>query len=374
MKIVVIAGVLGAAGAAAASPYADALAKRDVAALKAQLPTDDARCALGAVYAAKKDLSRADLYLYKCDDATLTADIADDVHRALHDTTRALRDSDLSGIDVVTHPDGLPAEIDAMPGEKFTSGRTVWVPAGHHVVHVWLDGKPYENSVDSKVHSRGPVLFELAAPPPPVAKDHAVDFGQEAGPMDAPEQGAPPDVKHPKMKIGVLDAHASAGGDELADPLEQHAVARPWRFGARLGGGMFAQSEGATRLGPAVAALATMPLVDRVGIDLRADWTRRGSDGVDAIGLTIGPSITLARLTGFDLRAGAGLRADVRLESRTIDAMSSSAVNVHGAGWFEVPLQSTPLTFGLRYEHGLTSLVSGVRDEAVIAEIGWELR
>ena len=324
------------------------------------------------MYAKKGDLSRADLYLYKCDE--VDADIGDDVARAVRDTAHALRDSDLAGIDVVSHPDGLPAEVDALPGDRFATGRTVWVPAGHRVVHVWQDGKQFDNSVDAKARSRGPLVFELGAPPPPPPKDHAVDFGQDDGPVDAPTEGSPPDLKHDKMKIDLVDAHASPGGEQIDDPLAVREHARAWRFGARLGGGVFDQTGGSARLGPAVAALATLPLADRIAVDLRADWTRRGSDATDAIGLTIGPSITIARAAGFDVRAGAGLRGDVRLESTTIDMMSSNAVNIHGAGWLEVPLHRAPIAFGLRYEHGLTALGSGVRDSAVIAEVGFDLR
>ncbi len=52
---------------------------------------------------------------------------------------------------------------------------------------------------------------------------------------------------------------------------------------------------------------------------------------------------------------------------------------VRGAGLaiavgLEVALAGTPLTAGLRFEQGLTELVAGARDRAVVLELGVDWR
>jgi len=52
---------------------------------------------------------------------------------------------------------------------------------------------------------------------------------------------------------------------------------------------------------------------------------------------------------------------------------------VHRAGYSlaagaELALPTTPFTVGLRFEQGVTELVPGARDRAVLAEVGIDLR
>ena len=408
MTRVAILVVLASARVAAASPLADAVAKHDdaaVASLRAQLPGDaPLRCTLGAVYAARGDLARADLYLAGCDAAALDADLAEPVARAIRDTARKLRDSDLAGIDIDIEPEragGYAAEVDALPGDRFTAPRIIWVPAGHRVVRVYdPTGRAFDTATDMQPHSRGPLLVKLDTPAAAPPRNGVQDFTSDA-PPDAAVQGPPPDVKHPPMKLHVLQNHGGDGDtaavstgsdadaanpDAIADPLETHATRSALRFGARAGGGVFAETGAPSRLGPSLAAIASLQLVPRVALDLRVDWTRRGSDGTDALGVTLGPTVTALRAAAFDVRAGAGARADLRLESSVVYfppmpghatpqlAEVANDANVSAAAWLEVPLRAVPITLAARYERSLTSLGFGVHDQAVIVEAGWELR
>nr|HEX4315026.1 hypothetical protein [Kofleriaceae bacterium] len=401
MKAVFVTTALAAMTAtAAASPATDAIAKHEdaaVASLRAHADDPAARCTLGAVYAARGDLSRADLYLAGCDAAPLDADLADAVARATRDTAKKLRDSDLAGIDIDVQPEragGYAAEVDALPGERFTAPRMVWVPAGHHVVRVFdATGRGFESSVDTAPHSRGPLLVVLDTPATPPPRNGSQDFTTDQ-PVDAPIAGAPKDVKHAPLKIHVLEAHQAtddaqsatvAPDDQIADPLETHRTESALGFGARVGGGVFEETGGPSRVGPSLAALASVRLHARVALDLRVDWTRRGSDGTDAIGVTLGPTVTAVQLPSLAVRAGGGLRADLRLESSIVYfppqgkefpmlAEVANDANVSAAAWLEVPLRAWPVTLGARFERSLTTLGFGVHDQAVILEAGWELR
>jgi hypothetical protein len=281
VRLAVIAAVLGSATAASASPLADALAKHDdaaVAGLRAQLPGDaDVRCTLGAVYGRRGDLSRADLYLAGCVPTALAPDIADAVERAQRDTARALRDSELAGIDIDAHPDGLDAEVDALPGERFTISRVVWVPAGHRVVRVYAGGQPHDFPIDLKPHSHAPLTIHLDAPAAATPHTTTASFGEDE-PVET-VQGPPPNVQHPPMKIHTVDDHQAAGGEQIDDPFVSHRTVRPVVFGVRIGGGVFDETGGTTSIcgstGPAAAATASTRSARRSGPPSRSGGPRR---------------------------------------------------------------------------------------------------
>jgi hypothetical protein len=69
----------------------------------------------------------------------------------------------------------------------------------------------------------------------------------------------------------------------------------------------------------------------------------------------------------------AQLRTDVRLADRRAD-MAVRRTGLGIVAGIEVTLPSTPFTVGLRFEQGLTDLVSGSRDRAFLGEIGIDLR
>ncbi len=406
---VVTAVVIAAARSAAATPsiasLGDAIAKPDdaaVASLRAQLPGDAAvRCTLGTVYSKRGDLPRADLYLAGCDTTMLPDAISEAVIRAVHATARALHDSELAGIDIDVQPDGatVDAEVDSLPGERFTAPRVVWVPAGHRVVRVFADGQTVDQTRDVKPRSHAPVVVSLAASAAPPATHTQVANFENDEPA-AQVEGPPPDVKHPPMRISILEQHDAPGGEAIPDPLVTTSAHSPWTASFRAGGGVFDETGGPSRLGPSIAAVASLELLrakpdgrdnhrgaemSRLSLDLRLDWTRRGSDAIDTNGLTLGPTVTALRLPQLASRAGAGARADLRLESSDTFfapmgmqspqlAAVTNAANVSAAAWLDVPLRRWPVTIGARFERSLTALGFNVHDEAVIVEAGFELR
>jgi hypothetical protein len=391
VRILVVTAILATATPAVAGSLVDAIAKHDddaVAGLRAQLPGDAAlRCALGTVYSERNDLSRADLYLAGCDAATLPAELADSVARAVRTTARALRDSDLAGLDIIVEPKGatVDADVDALRGEMFAAPRVVWVPAGHRVVHVRIGDKTYEYASDVKPRDRAPIIVKLIAPTTAAPKTQVANFEEEGGAAGATIQGQPPDVKHDPMKIGMMEKHAAPGGDAIDDPLATKQHRSKWVLGLRAGGGVFDETGGPSRLGPSVAAVASLVLLPRLSLDLRIDWTRRGSDGVDTLGATLGATGTALQLSQLAIRGGAGLRGDIRLETSDVFfppmgmqypllAEVANPANLSAAAWLEVPLQRWPVTIAARYERSLTSLGFSVHDQAVIVEAGFELR
>jgi len=394
---VLLAGVVVAAlgSAAGASPLADALARHaaaDVTALRARRDDVAARCTLGAIYARRNDLSRAALYLTDCADAALPDDIATAVRAAVRDVKRRLDASRYSALDVLSRPEGLTAEIDALPGESFTTPATIWIPPGDHQVRATLAERTWTHRITTEPHKNASILIEAArtARPPP-ARPAAIDFAvdEPGGALGEQLSAPPPDVKHPSLLRDKYRGVAQASADAaLDDPLAARATSRPERslwLGARLGIGMFDDAATAARAGFAVAASSRYRITDAAFLAARADWTRRGGDTmagtVDALGASAGLGLTIVgrsqpvpnTRSRLALALIAQLRADVRLTDHRDDAPVRRAGLGIAAG-AELALPSAPFTLGLRLEQALTDLVPGARDRAVLAEVGIDLR
>jgi len=358
-----------APGLARADGRADAIARHadaDVAALRAQLPGDaNVRCMLGAIYAARGDLSRASLYLQPCSNADLADDIAQPVARARREVHAKLAASELSGIDVLTDPEGAWAEVDALPGERFQTPQMVWVAAGHHVVTATsAAGTAFTNAIDTKPHAQGPLMISLAAPPPTRVHAGSEDLSDDSA--GDTETGPPPAVQHGSIMPQHYVDGGTAPGPHIDDPLERvasQARGRGARFGVRFGGGVSDRSGADARLGFDAGGVVSLPLAPRIALAARVDWSRRD---VDALGATAGLGITLARLGACDLVAGGGARVAVALDG----AMETSRATLAGVAWLELPLRDTPLTVGARFEQGITEFAPGSREQAVLAEIG----
>ena len=376
---------MAAAGTASAGSLADAIARHapaDVDALRAQLPGDAAiRCTLGAVYAKRGDLSRAGLYLTDCDDAALPAEIGAPIGKLVVETRKKLRDSDLSVLEIVTKPAGMAAEISALPGDLVTTPATVWIPAGSYAVTATLAGRTIANHVTTSAHSRSVVYLEDKAPAATVVKAGKADFTDEPEPADR-HTAPPPPVKHGSLMSKKLRgiADPDAAGPQLDDPLalvdDPPPPAPPaLRLGLRAGAGS-ASHTGGSRLGPSLALEGHLVLAGEakpLELVARADWSRRGGDDgkLDALGATVGVAQVLAAPDTAWLSAGLGLRAEHRLG----DAMAVASANGVGAvASVELALRRLPVVVGARYEQGLTALVDGNRERAVILELGFDLR
>jgi len=363
-----------------ASPLSEALARHaeaDVTALRAQLPGDaPVRCTLGAIYAQRNDLARAMLYLEDCVDAELPEDIAMDVVRATRDVKKRLRDSQLSQLSIVTDPPGLTVELEALAGEKLTAPVTIWVRAGAHTVRAGEPGRQLVSSITTEAYSRSTIYVggghHAAAP----TKHGRVDFTED----NATEQtsGPPPDIKRPSMIKGKYAGDAGPRlGPELEDPLARHGTTgpRPW-FGIRFGGGMYDDGAAASSFRPSVAAAARFELAPQLFLAARVDWSRRGGTadrGVDSAGASIGAGRTVVATRSLGIALIGQLRGDLRFaDTRNLMAVSRAGAAV--AAGLEVAITSTPLTGGLRFEQGLTELVAGARDRALLIEVGVDWR
>jgi len=419
-----------------AGPLADALTRhsdKDVETLRAQRSEVAARCTLGAVYAKRSDVSRAALYLADCGDATLPDDVSAEIGKIDRDLHKKLRDSDYAVLEVVTHPDVMTGEIDALPGDTFATPATLYLSPGHYTVHASKDGSTVSNEVTTTKRSRAIVILDArrketgagaasrhpaagslsgvgagAASRHPAAgslsgagsaKDTTVDFSQDNA-SEQQQAGPPPDVKRgtllPKRYRGggVATAAVPANPNAIDDPLETREEAvhvdRGYWLGFRLGGGVFDDGAPSARAGVALAATARFTLTGNLFAAGRVDWSRRGGDwgmyggdsGVDVLGASAGIGMTVVDRNNLGLALIAQLRGDLRLASsitlgRTSDTMTSEDIGRTGAGvaiGAELALPRTPFTAGVRFEQGLTKLGGNARDRAVLLELGVDWR
>jgi hypothetical protein len=368
--------MLASAAPAGAGTLREALDRhgpKDVDVLREQRADLATRCTLGAVYARRNDLPRAALYLDGCDDATLPGDVAADIAKADRDVKRALRDSDLSLVQIVTHPDHMIAEIDALPGETFPTPAEVYVPAGTHTVHATLDGSTLTNSVTVGKHGRTLVIVgNETQPKPNEPRTGKVDFTEP----ETAHAGPPPDQKHPSLLHGTkYDKKPVATADNpnaLEDPLAYHETFRAPRtywIGLRLGGGMFDDGAAAARPGVAIAATGRFTLRGDTFLATRIDWSRRGAGGIDTMGASAGAGQTIVDTHDVGIAVLAQLRGDLRFGT-----MSVNRAGVTAAAGLEVSLPRTPFSAGLRFEQGLTTIVDGTRDRAMLFELGVDWR
>ena len=376
---IVAAVTFGMVHTTEAGPLADALARSDVAGLRAQLPDPAARCTLGAVFAKKSDLPRASLYLADCGELTLPEDVSAEIARAARDVSKKLRGSELSQLQIVTRPAGLVAELDALPGEQLTTPIEVWVKAGTHTVKATSNGKQFTNTVTVQAYARGTVYLDVAAASvtPHAPKDGKADFREE----NALEKtdGPPPDVRRRSMmsdkQLGITGPRT---GPELADPLATPPppARLPMWLGVRIGGGMFDDGAASARLRPSVGAAARYVLGGPAFLAARNDWTRRGGAGdssIDVLGASAGIGYSVIDTDAIGVALIGQLRGDLRFAD-TRNAMSVSRTGASLAASLEVAFPATPLTAGIRFEQGLTDLVPGARDRALLAELGVDWR
>lgn len=315
---------------------------------------DGDRCQRGIELAKQGDLPRAALYLDACTD--------DDGVRVRNDVTRKLEDTKLSHMTIVSMPEGAAGETDAMPGETFTTPVTIWAKAGTYKITV--GGQTVEKVLEP--HSRTTVIIN-APPPPKPAKSGVVSFEED------PEQhqGAPPAVKHGTMMPDRYLRRGAPAGDPIDDPFARGSDGSVrWRVGVRLGAGVTDRTHAGASSSFGVAALASRPLAGPLRLTARLDWSHRA---VDSIGANAGVAFVALPRAAYVLSVGAALRGDVRVQS-TLDAMEVSRAGVGGAAELDLAVRSLPVGFGLRFEQGFTELVPGVRERALLVELGYDSR
>jgi hypothetical protein len=146
--------------------------------------------------------------------------------------------------------------------------------------------------------------------------------------------------------------------------------------GVRLGGGVFDDAAANAKLRPAVGAAARILLGGPTFLSARLDWSRRGGAGdsaVDVLGASAGAGYSVVDGDAIAVALIAQLRGDLRFaDSR--NEMSVSRAGASAAAELEIAFPATPLTAGLRFEQGLTELVPGARDRALVLELGVDWR
>jgi hypothetical protein len=376
----ILALVVAGAATAEAGPLVEAITRHseaDVSTLRAQLPDPATRCTLGAVYAKRNDLSRAMLYLEGCLDAALPDDIASEIARTVRDTKKKVRESELAELHITTQPEGMTATVDVLPGETLTTPAVVWVKAGPTTVRVrGTDNVELASTTTTKPYSRSMVMLEAPVKTAGQPRTQSVSFEDE----NAAEQtsGPPPDIKRPSMIRGKLRGEAGPRlGPELDDPFALRGTTgpRPW-FGLRVGGGMFDDGATAASYRPSVAGAARFRLTDAVFLAPRVDWSRRGgsaASAIDTVGASVGAGTTLVAQRALAVAVIGQLRGDLRLADAR-EMVPVRRAGASAAASVELAFPSTPLTAGVRFEQGLTELVAGARDRALLLELGVDWR
>lgn len=327
-----------------------------LAAAAAHADADEARCQKGIELAKARDLPRAALYLDSCTD--------DEGIRVRNQVAHQLEGTQLSHVTITSMPAGQVGEIDALPGEQFTTPATVWVKAGTYKITV--AGQTVEKTVEP--HSRTTVIIDVPAAPK-APKTGVVDFGEE------PEQhaGPPPAVKHGSMMPKkYLGAGGRPTGEQLDDPFARPggSTSVPWRLGLRATGGVAHRTGADAHASIGLALLASRALAGPVRLAARLDWSHRA---IDTLGANVGFAAIALRRPAFVLSAGAVLRGEVHVQDR-LDAMEVNRAGMGVAVDVDLALLRLPLAFGLRGEHGLTELMDGVRGRALLVEVGYDWR
>lgn len=340
-----------------------------------------ARCEQGLIFAsaAKPDLPRAALYLEGCDSLDVEPELADKIKRARADVGHKLDASKLSAMSIVTTPEGMVAETNAMPGERFATPATIWAKAGDYKIDVAADaatldaGKGMTTTATLEAFSRRTVIINMPQKKQAAPKDGKVSFEDEAeeqksqvGPPPAQKFGSILPKKYRKPSAG------SPAGPQLEDPLAVHTddSLLAWRFGARIGGGVFLHDAAAATATFSVAALAARPLAGPLSLATRLGWTHRD---VDSVALEVGVSLRLAATRSMVLSTGAALRGEVRVQDEL--AMQEVArVGLGAAAELDLALLDIPLAIGLRLEPGFTELTPGTRAHAALLEVGYDWR
>lgn len=333
------------------------------------------RCTQGMDYAAKQDLPRASLYLESCNTDALDADMARTIRKTKADVAHKLDASKLSAMSIVTTPDGLVAETDAMPGERFTTPATIWAKSGDYKVNVAADaatldaGKGMTTTATLDAFSRRTVLINVPIKKS-TPKDGKVDFTDDPN-EQAAHSGPPPKVVHGTMLPKRYIHPGAPSGPQLDDPFALRDDGRTaWRFGARLATGLYMHDGASAGPAFAVAGHAERMLDGPVTLATRMSWAHRD---VDSIGLDAGVGFRVLATDVLVLTLGAALHGEVRVQDQ-LAMQPVSRVGLGGAASIDLSLLTVPLALGLRAEPGFTELVPGARAHGLLLEVGYDWR
>ncbi len=136
--------------------------------------TADARpeliCNAGVAYYKAKDVTRAHLYLSRCQErgTALDAEFVQAVRAALTAVEATLRAGAFTPVDIVARPDTAKIVVQAFgDSDAFVGSRLVWLPRGKHTLTVRAEGyEPRVVDVDAQGSERQPVSVTLDRPAP----------------------------------------------------------------------------------------------------------------------------------------------------------------------------------------------------------------
>ncbi|MBL8620208.1 MAG: hypothetical protein JNK64_02865 [Myxococcales bacterium] len=145
-------------------------------------PRPELLCNVGVAFHKARDLPRAQLYLGQCltRGGSLDPGFLASVRAVFAAVEDQLRAGDFAPIDVSPEPGGAAFTVSAFsPGDTLVGARLVWLPFGHHTLHVTADGY-VARDVDVDVATRDrqavrPALTRapVAIVPPPPPPDRA---------------------------------------------------------------------------------------------------------------------------------------------------------------------------------------------------------
>jgi hypothetical protein len=102
----------------------------------------------------------------------------------------------------------------------------------------------------------------------------------------------------------------------------------------------------------------------------RLDWSHRD---LDTIAANVGFSYLALARRSFVLSVGAAMRGEVRMQDK-LAMMEVNRAGIGAAADVDLAILPLPLAFGLRGEQSFTELVPGVRDRALLFEVGYDWR
>jgi hypothetical protein len=305
------------------------------------------RCDDGVKALAKNDLPRAALYLDGCGDAQPAA---------VRELKKKLEASDLSVLEVVSKPDKLEGEIDALPGEKFMTPATLYVPPGEHKVRAGT----LTNTVKTEPRKRAVVVLQGAVVPNTNGpKDGHADFREDT--PDAPDPvGPPPPTPHKAMMPCKFTNSCTEAGEAIDDPLARQAERLREFPTNRLE--LRAGAEYADAVHPSLG----------VGVTLRFPWQ---DDGETNPWLYWGRASWSPRTMSSSIHATDAL-AKVVVASDTTWVLTGLGADydwysgLGAAGFAEIALRKLPVSIGATY----VQRFDAASDRTVIVELGVGLR
>jgi hypothetical protein len=192
-------------------------------------PRPDLLCNVGVAFHKARDLPRAQLYLGQCltRGGSLDPGFLASVRAVFAAVEDQLRAGEFAPVDVTPEPAGAAFTVDAFGvGDALGGARRVWLPFGHHALHVTAAGYlPFDIEFDVATRDRRalrPRLLrapvEIVPPPPPDPTPPAAPPRRPARPSARPAWIASGATLAVGVAAGVLYLRARSWADDAGAP------------------------------------------------------------------------------------------------------------------------------------------------------------